>query len=74
MTGRAHSRHAGAGAGRAARHRDRPLARADRIALGIGIGLAVLMVAWLAWRLTQTIARDRAVAPGVAPAPVMPSH
>lgn len=85
-TERVHARDTGAGSARvsaprsrggaahAPRHRDRPLATGDRVALGIGIALAVLMLAWFAWRLTQTLARDRAVAPGVAPAPVMPTH
>lgn len=86
MTGHAHTRHAAAGSRRASapgarsgaaharRHRDRVMAAGDRVALGIGIALAVLMLSWFAWRLTQTLARDRAVAPGVAPPPVMPSH
>lgn len=83
---RAHARHTAAGAGResatgarggtghSSRHRDRALARGDRVALGIGFALVVLMLAWFGWRLTQTVARDRAVAPGVAPAPAMPTH
>jgi TRAP-type C4-dicarboxylate transport system permease small subunit len=48
--------------------------RGDRVALGIGVTLAALMLAWFGWKLAQTVARDRAVAPGVAPAPAMPGH
>lgn len=78
--------HAGAGAQRASvtggrngsappsRPRRRALTRGDRAALGIGIALALLMLAWLGWKLAATVARDRAVAPGLAPAPAMPGH
>jgi hypothetical protein len=58
----------------ASRRRDRSLTRGDRVALGVGGVLTLLMLAWGGWKLAQTVARDRAVAPGVAPAPVMPGH
>ncbi len=78
MPGRAHARHTGAGSGggtaHTSRHRERGLVRGDRVALGIGVTLAALMLAWFGWKLAQTVARDRAVAPGVAPAPAMPGH
>lgn len=86
MTGRADARHTGDGSPRASvtgkrngtahapRPRLRALARGDRIALGIGVALALLMLAWFGWKLTQTVARDRAVTPGMAPAPTMPGH
>ncbi|GLC28166.1 hypothetical protein rosag_46790 [Roseisolibacter agri] len=62
------------GAAHAPRRRDRALTPGDRAALGVGGALVLLMLAWGGWRLGQTVARDRAVAPGVAPAPVMPGH
>lgn len=86
MAGRAHARHTGAGSRRASvsgapsgaaqtsRRRDRALRWGDRVALGVGIALALLMLAWFGWKLAQTVARDRAVTPGFAPAPAMPGH
>ena len=62
------------GTARTLRRRDRALARGDRVALAIGIALSLLMLAWLGWTFTQTVARDRAVRPGMAPAPAMPGH
>ena len=86
MTRRARARHtasavgaasvtrSASGAIRALRRREHSLAKGDRIALGIGLALVALMLAWFGWRLGQTVATDRAVAPGVAPAPAMPGH
>lgn len=86
MSRRAHARHTGAGAGSASatgtrgtaahapRRRARSLTRGDRAALGLGVALAALMLARFGWTLAQTVARDRTVAPGVAPAPAMPGH
>ena len=62
MTRRAHVR------------RDRPLATGDRAALGIGVALTLLMLAWFAWRLAQTVTRDRGVAPGAPPPAAAPGH
>ena len=61
-------------AAHAPRRRERALSRGDRTALGIGGALVLLLLAWGGWRLGQAVAQDRAVAPGVAPAPMMPGH
>jgi hypothetical protein len=86
MTGPTHAKPAGVdprtaspatawgGAGRPPRRRARSVAGGDRVALGIGVAAALLILAWFAWRLAQTVARDRAVGPGVAPPAAAHGH
>jgi hypothetical protein len=61
-------------ASRALHRRHRPFARGDRLALGTGAALTLLMLAWFAWRLAQTVARDRAVTRGAPPPAAAPAH